>query len=211
MERTGIFGVDYLLGFFGTTQSVINWETIMTRIHSIHILTRSIFEKGDVLGETLELRKKRKIIKFGDELFTAVPMDKSADRAEDPICPFRAFYRSGRINLPSTIPGSGSSEEFVDPDDVPVSPPTSSSIPPSEDPHPSSGSEETEAHYPYSTSITPLLLHGSSVRGPYVSDPIPEAGSYQLSSFSSYPGGGTLIYPKPTQDYVSSGSSHGIE
>ncbi|KIJ55148.1 hypothetical protein M422DRAFT_23793 [Sphaerobolus stellatus SS14] len=89
-------------------------------------------------------------------------------------------------------------EEFVGPDDVPESSSPSSNIPPSEDPHPSSVSEETETPYQYVSSTTPFLPQESSNRGTYdFPDPIPQvgpSGSYQLSPLS-YPGGGNPAYP----------------
>ncbi|KIJ44444.1 hypothetical protein M422DRAFT_252043 [Sphaerobolus stellatus SS14] len=84
-------------------------------------------------------------------------------------------------------------EQFVDPDDVPESPPPSSSIPLSEDPHSSSGPEAIETQY--ATSLTPFLPQESSIRGAYVLDSVPQAGPpYQLPSFSSYHEGANPIY-----------------
>ncbi|KIJ55187.1 hypothetical protein M422DRAFT_239815 [Sphaerobolus stellatus SS14] len=181
---------------------------------------------SDFSGEILEDEKYTKTRDLWKVLREAIPKDKSANRTKDVwdhLYPSKDWWDGDILNLSSlwtyfeqmlslwksqfTLNNTGEwifTEGFVDPDDVPESPPLSSSILPSEDPHHSYGSEETETHYPYRTSITPFLLQESPLRGTYVSDPMPEASSYQLPSFSSYPGGGTPIYPKPTQHYVSS-------
>ncbi|KIJ36809.1 hypothetical protein M422DRAFT_260670 [Sphaerobolus stellatus SS14] len=184
------------------------------RAHSFYAHCHRISLRVSCLGGMLGAKPLIKTIDLWTKLFKAVSKDKSANRAKDM---WYHFYPSEdwRNNLnPSNVwayleymlplwknqfilNNTGEwilTEEFVDPDDVPESRPPSSNIPPSEDPHSSSGPEAIERQY--ATSITPFRPQESSIRGTYVPDSVPQAGSsYQLPSFSSYHEGGNLIYP----------------
>ncbi|KIJ55151.1 hypothetical protein M422DRAFT_239778 [Sphaerobolus stellatus SS14] len=102
-------------------------------------------------------------------------------------------------------------EKFVKPGDVSESPSPSSNILPSEGPHPSSVSEETETPYQYAPSTTPFLPQESLIRGTYTSDPIPSRPSHRSPSPSFwYRGGGgnpTHSNPNPQTHFPASFSS----
>ncbi|KIJ55164.1 hypothetical protein M422DRAFT_23795 [Sphaerobolus stellatus SS14] len=175
---------------------------------------------SDLLGETLENGKQSKIYDLLGDLDEATPSDKSKDRAKDVLdhlYPSKKWWNSDILNLSNVwdyfeeiLPlwkqqfihnDTGEwtlTEEFVDPDDVPESPSPSSNIPPSEEPHPSSVSEETETHYQYAPSTTPFLPQESSIRGTYTSDPIPSRPSHWPPSPSFwYHGGGNSTHSNP--------------
>ncbi|KIJ55185.1 hypothetical protein M422DRAFT_239813 [Sphaerobolus stellatus SS14] len=175
---------------------------------------------SDCLGETLEIGKYMEINRLRWALRRAIPQDESADRAEDVwyhLYPSKDCWETLNLSnlwehfeemLPLwkkqfTLNDTGErilTEKFVKLGDIPESPSPSSSIPPSEDPRPSSGSEGTETPYRYAPSTTPFLPQEPSIRGTYdFPVPIPQAGpsgSYQLPPFSSYPGGNPA-HPNP--------------
>ncbi|KIJ55160.1 hypothetical protein M422DRAFT_239787 [Sphaerobolus stellatus SS14] len=184
---------------------------------------REIGSRGDdFLHETLEPEKRKKLYGLWIALLRDIPKDESADRAKDVwdhLYPSKDWCDRNLLNLSNVwdyfeemlplwkqqlIRNDTEewilTEKFVDPDDVPESSSPSSNIPPSEDPHPSSVSEETETHYQYAPSTTPFLPQESSIRRTYdFPHPMPQAGpsgSYQLSPLS-YPGGGNPAYPNP--------------
>ncbi|KIJ55190.1 hypothetical protein M422DRAFT_239818 [Sphaerobolus stellatus SS14] len=182
--------------------------------HSFCAHCRRISLRVSNLGGILGSDALNKTIGVWEKLFEAVSKDKSASRVYDMWCHLYPS-KDWRDNLnPSNVwdylenmlplwknqfilNDTGEwilTKKFVDPDDVPESPPPSSNIPPSEDLHSSSGPEAIETQY--APSITSFLPQESSIRDTYVFDSVPQAGpSYQLPSFSSYHEEANPIYP----------------